>query len=380
MIDKGPLGDHREYKENEVREACISILQGVKELNIPLLMTLSGQELYGKLAKNPLCIRKYYDLLSKNEVLKKYIGHDLNNLATGIYPILELYSIRPNDKNIKEIFKRLSRFAYIMEDICLRGIDEKDVDNRHNRPFEIEDIGETLDLLIGGINDKISVKKTSLANGRYRYLDEDTKIDVSSRLEKIPRLDFTNVKLLVGEHLHGVPGVFINALSNTVRNAAGEFLKKNEVGEVEMVSNLPIEVGAEHVKVTANKKKFDGKECISFKVTDDGVGMPQSYLDPNSENFIFRFGRSHRLSSGYGLTNMPERLESMGTKMTVWTIKKDSGKVSLYDNSGYPKKEAQDRDITESDWLAEQKEMIEKQVGFKPSTVFEFLLPILKAE
>lgn len=382
-----------ETKEREkVMHVCNEMLQGIRNFDVDSLREKTLQECISEILKNSALKADNYDVLNKDGLLKKFIGHDLNNMANIILGYREaLYSSkteRAKERAAEMILKYWQRFSLIMEDICLRGIDNHSVDKKYFRKFDFVALEESMDLLEQSLRDKLkdkrfnisNIKELSKSSASHIVSPSRKKLDISIKLDE-ERLDFpksNDYSDLENVNISVAPGVVVNALNNIIRNAAGEYIRVGESGKPILdEQGNPEEIGAELINVSI----FKEENYVIFRVVDDGKGMTPDYLTEGTKTNIFAEGRSHRQSSGYGLTNMQQRLGSMGVNLRVLSFAREVGKVrpALFesDHSDAVEGKQEDRDNLD-DILQNERMKVARKVGFAPSTIFEIKIPITK--
>lgn len=219
----------------------------------------------------------------------KIFDHDFKNGVTAIFGFIQLFlspkynQITPLDTKIaaaKTIIDGWILYRHVVEDLLLRNVDSTAIRGEDIYPCRIESIQRSL-----AVFEQVLRTKENVGEKLRIHIDPN----LFSELEMIQ----TN------------PGVILNAVMNMVRNACAGYIDASSV----------------EVDITR-----DGNSLL-INIRDSGIGMPPSYLDKQHEKYIFAEGRSHRASSGYGLTHMPERVASLGGELSV----KSRERVSLPD-------------------------------------------------
>ncbi|MBU0546332.1 hypothetical protein KKA13_03705 [Patescibacteria group bacterium] len=397
-------GPSKEKKSIEI--ICRGILNDIREFSAIDFANFNPDDregvdrLIGKILSSPVFDAAVYrDLKEDSPYLCKFMGHDLGNLATvttgNVGSLRKKESTEGKIRILENVIQSWPAYSLILEDICLRGLDKRYIDKKFYRDFSIEGLDAALDYVRKRIEANLEIKKyrseksevlkkspaSHLVSGRERA-------DVSILLKRVCIPTGGRLALESNEKLIGVPGVIVNAVCNITRNAAGEYIKQivNENGEVIGEE----ENGAKNVVVEQMiREDEEWQRYIVFRIIDDGRGMSPDYLQPGTKNYIFFDGRSHRFSSGYGLTNMPDRLHSTEAKLRVWTFERDkeASKPAFYDSSGAMERawleEATKKvGMAEGDiraeatrlreeWITKERVELEEQLGFRPSTVFE---------
>lgn len=375
-------------KKDKLSRVCDEMLQGIREFDVKKMSSLSLQEKIQEILKNSALDVNNFKILQKDEFLRGFIGHDLGNIASVVLGNSQVVGLGFDDdrkeERIELIFKYWPRYSLIIEDICLRGIDEKKIDKKYFHEFDAEPIIESMVLLEKGLHDKIADKIFRINNkeklGRSPATNiistDHRKIDVSVCLRGLKFPEAEEMANLIGSELQGVPGAVINDVNNIVRNAAGEYLKRDAKGKpiLDQDGN-PIEIGAENIDVSI----FKEDDFVVFRVVDDGKGMPQDYLSEGSKNNIFVRGNSGRGSSGCGLADMPARLESMGSHLRVLTFERDvqDSQPAFFDSNNMNNASSLEELSNRDHKLREERSRISEQIGFVPSTVFEIRIPIV---
>ena len=413
--ERGAPSEAREKKSIEI--ICRGLLQEIRDISAVDFVDCdlddqeSLQRVVDKILSSPIFDERVYGGIKEaSPYLKKFMGHDLGNLAMVVIGNTQLLQEKKlgkyNKHAVQNIMRQWPVFSLIMEDICLRGVSKRKVDKEYFRDFDLASMNDA----IGGtkkiILEKLKMKKWRLQNAdllgksaaaHMVGLGGD-RVDVSVNLEEVslPDMDITHLPVMENEELVGAPGAIVNAVCNIMRNAAGEYLKSVKSGSDGKATEFE-EAGAEHVAVEADIREDDeGNRYVVFTVVDDGKGMSADYLQEGTKKNIFQEGRSHRESSGYGLTNLPGRLHSMQAKLRVWSMERDKETPlpAFFDSSGAlenkwrqeVEEESLGKKTTEADilaeiarrrdeWILEQRALVGEKVGFTPSTVFELWGP-----
>lgn len=236
--------------------------------------------------------------------LAKFVGHDLRNEAGILIGYMDMLRNPESDEYIFWILKKIPFYCYVGEDILLRGLDKEKVPVEYKNHLEF-DLTFTENILrclqknnavSGLVKEKLNISILDEAGGVKENFLELIKSD---------------------EYVDANPGPVVNAVNNLIRNAADE------------------EIGARNINLVVSRES----DNLVFKVSDNGIGMPPSYLDSEHKDFVLRHGRTHRVEgTGYGLTAMHTRLDSMDVELNIVsrnlkTKDDNEGKVSAYSNS-----------------------------------------------
>ncbi len=380
MSGEAFVDTREEERKEKVKQVCREMLRAIRDFDPKKLAGSPLQRQIDAILANPAIDFTNYKILSKDALLGKFMGHDLDNTANNV--LLNREVTRENEsenekrRSVGVILKYWPHYSSIMEDICLRGLDNRKIDKEHLREFNFATFSELLAGFKGNMREKMFAKSSETASL------VSNRLDISKKLKELTFLNSVDPAKIAGEKCCVVPGVVINALYNIVRNAAGEYLKMDAEGKIILdESGVPTELGAERVNVSVYK---EGK-FIVFRVVDNGKGMTPDYLEEGAPKNIFAEGRSHRGSSGYGLTNMPQRLKSMGAHLRVLTWQRDnpSAPSALFDSmetdiGGSDSVEKPARGAKEwVDLMWKERVKVAQQVGFAPSTIFEIRIPII---
>jgi len=395
-------GEVEVVEKNEVRQTCVQILEGIRNFDVEVAKEMSVKDFIELIQNNPALNIDNYKILRNDPYLgmvkrkEGFIGHDLGNLAALMVSYCEVIkssgSKGKNDsaKNLMhEMLKIWPRYSLILQDICLRGIDREAVPKEYLENFNSKAAQETLDSLVDRIKEKKEQKDFRNSNylplvghpASHLVVEESSKLDVSADLQRLEIVGEENMYLRPGETTSVSTGVVINGISNILRNAAGEYARLDEK-DVQMYNNegLPMEKGAKNVVLKISREIGESGEELVFRVVDDGKGMTPLYLDSKSDKYIFRENRSHRQSSGFGLTNMPERFKSMGVKLYVWTVERDTPdkKQSFLDSELIGQESSVEIRKKEAKKIKKERKDFSNEFNFSPSTVFEIRIPITK--
>jgi len=409
MAEKGSVGEGAMVEtpeQKDVRKVCSDVLEGIKNFDVEVAKTAPWEDFQTMIKSNPALNAEKYTILSEDPYLGKdenkrqrFVGHDLHNLA-GVMFAYQNLAIREvgnqkSQENIRRgLLKNWPRYSLILQDICLPGISRETVPEEYLGDFDSKATRSTLNLLVEGLEHKSKIKKETNRSYTHKRLDSDpvqhlvteegSKVYISVDLQRLEIIGEEVLLLNENEKTSVSTGVIINAISNITRNAVGEFPRLDEFGEqMYGEDGLPLERGAKNVILKISRETGESGEELVFRVIDDGKGMSAEYLNPQDENYIFQEGESHRSSSGLGLTNMPERMASMGVKLNVWTRERDTSerKRSFFSNEFVGDDREDNKSIKQKEGLAKiQKDIksLEDELHFTPSTVFEIRIPITK--
>lgn len=331
----------------EIKKMALRMLGEIREFLSP------GQDLRAQIERimdsEVLNFDNYQALVAFEQAQgRHFIGHDLKNTASTVLGRVQMWhSPRSAEREKKELpilsdgGWRLKTYLLVMEDILLRLVDDDRIAPKYQRPIVFQDILEA----VTGLKEE----KDKLQN---KYGDGGEWLEIRNE----------GVDLKDDEGLYGCPGLVANGLLNIIRNA-----REAEIGAKRVI----LEVKREGVEV-------------AVRVIDDGRGMSSEHLDEKSKNNVFLLGRSHRKSSGYGLANMPSRMDSTDTLLTVATFLQpqkypiDRPESALVQDSfSFYQNQQSDEEQTAEKWT-EWRQEVRENYGFLPSTMFELRLPILK--
>lgn len=389
-------------EKKEVKQICLQVLEGIKSFDINAAKEMSIKDFVELITDNAALNIENYKILRDDPYLgmvhgkERFIGHDLGNLAALMISYCEVIKSAVSKgkhgsvKNlIQEMLKIWPRYSLILHDICLRGVDRESVPKEYLGKFDSKAALETLASLVDRVKEKMRQKDfrnknyLSLAGHPAAHLvvEANAKLDVSVDLQRLEIIGEENMILDSDEDTNVSTGVIVNGISNIVRNASGEYLRTDEKGnQMYDDGGLPMEKGAKNVVLKIFRESGEFGEELVFRVVDDGKGMIPDYLNPQNENYIFREGRSHRHSSGFGLTNMPERFKSMDVKLNVWTVERDipEKQISFFDSDLPGEESMKDVRLKQMKKINKDRRSLGNELNFVPSTVFEIRIPIIK--
>jgi len=335
-------GETKEMRERRIR-MYIDNMRGVNKNIFPLVQGyLSGE--VDKLDIKTLHaaseqILVVHDFLEDGE-MSDYFKHDLD--ADSRHACSNLGSItgdeddRDFDRQTMQFFiEGWKRFYVAVEDMLLRKISETEIAK--------EDVGK-LDLEM--MKDVIGYfgKKEKPHMDHFAYeLPAYSKIGQKKFANEI---DFEVLQAqLQGKEIRANTAVIVNLLLNEIRNSLKD---KTELEGVTTGVALSAHV--------------EGDQLV-LQVIDDGKGISEIDLDPESPSFIFKKGTTKTESTGLGLAHAQTRLAAMGAELRVISYRDDENKVNFY-----PPDSKFDLDEFNKDRAQTNK--------FKARTIFEIRLPI----
>lgn len=208
------------------------------------------------------------------------------------------------------------------------------------------------------------------------YFQEDLALFWSSFFLYVNIFEDVNLKFLYGEHLpkdYPLQPLDLELLGKSL------FLDGETQGLISDRENVPtasavvvnglanIISNSKKIKATKVTKSVSREgDTLVIRVVDDGIGLKEEQLKPESLEFIFRLGVSGTGSTGLGLGNLTVRLEEVGGHVVVYSRSKNENKNGFYkytsDSKGGSVEQAGSLPINEPD----------------VSTIFEIRLPITK--
>ena len=205
----------------------------------------------------------------KNQVPE--VHHDVNNYIAAVFACLDLVRLDIKDEDmdslqedLPDLRDSLSRAVLTSEDSALRFREPQIIPPGYPR--------ESLDMLLV-----------------QRMIESQLKCRVSG-----------SYRLAANEEVRTVPSLVANALLNIIRNAGKE------------------EIGAHSRSGVIAREGSD----LVIRIMDDGVGMTEAQLNPDSpKSFVLR-GNSGTGSTGLGTRFLDTRLESVGGHLIVMSRKK----------------------------------------------------------
>jgi len=340
-----------------IRLNAVRFLHSLKEFNTNVYPRLAdfdpndidkGIEFDIKLLSDVLSFSKYITidifntLKAKESPVAKFIDHDLKNYSNAIFGAIDL--LKEGDPGF---LLALSRdwpvFFSVMEDLMIRIFDKEGI-GTDKRPLDIDFLEKSLaNFLFSEKGADRLVKQKLVISG----FSQDHDLDEGHHDMDRFRSALVDLHSLVqkDEEVVTQPGVLTNLLLNIIRNASKE------------------SVGANVVNFSFSREG----DSLVLHVIDNGCGMSQDQLDPESSSYIFNQGEnsSGTNSTGLGLANAPARLENIAAgKLSVWSRKSGQEKFNYFKNN------------TESSFPAETFHL--KDNDFRTSTIFEIRLPITK--
>ncbi|MEK7623945.1 MAG: ATP-binding protein [Patescibacteria group bacterium] len=231
------------------------------------------QEFLREIASVPFLssVESYKSIMGgiKNQVPE--VHHDVNNYIAAVFACLDLVRLDIKDEDmdslqedLPDLRDSLSRAVLTSEDSALRFREPQIIPPGYPR--------ESLDMLLV-----------------QRMIESQLKCRVSG-----------SYRLAANEEVRTVPSLVANALLNIIRNAGKE------------------EIGAHSRSGVIAREGSD----LVIRIMDDGVGMTEAQLNPDSpKSFVLR-GNSGTGSTGLGTRFLDTRLESVGGHLIVMSRKK----------------------------------------------------------
>ncbi len=228
---------------------------------------------------------KVYKQLQAGKKTHGHIYHDLSGEATILFPYLDFCKEGNNVRNsLSIVAKKLPIYSFILEDILLRSIDDEMVSPVYERSVVPPEIFDTsIDNAMHGLSVRFPEKEIDITGSVARLLEAH-------------------------EEIRTVPGVFMNALTNCVGNAAKD------------------EIGATHIQV----QLLRSDTALLIYIIDDGKGMEADQLNPLvPERFIFN-KVSETNSTGLGLHFVDTRIQSLGGSIHVASRPRGKSDFSVF--------------------------------------------------
>ncbi|GEM_PF-2756065 len=274
---------------------------------------------------------------------KRYISHDLGNIATIV--IFTLESLNTSDRNgtrqtsnsreavINSFLLFWPRFYCATEDTALKVLASDTIDEKYCQNFDLDMLKYILDYFTNfelvSFKEKIDKQKNAAA-----------KVSPCQKIENkqfINNINFDQLKSqLGGRRVRGNLGAVLNGVLNMLRNAFKDDIK------------------ADFIEIDA----IIEEDKLVIRVCDNGIGISEEQLDSGSDKYIFASGVSATKSTGLGLANSDKRFASMGVELIVISKEPGTGNLSRFSNTS--------RSTFKTDLLNSM------------NTIFEIRLPIVQ--
>ncbi|HBU07505.1 MAG TPA: hypothetical protein DEB09_05490 [Candidatus Magasanikbacteria bacterium] len=300
--------------------------------------------------------------------IRNYFGHDLQTVANNLSGYSTFVAEATTEKDAKDdLLKFLplwERYTVAMEDVLLKGLSKQEV-------LEVFCTGGVdLGVLQKAVEYLVGRERDSLIKYGDREIGERKKYGNLKKINLDVRQDLGQLEnRLKGKKIKGNTGAIGNFILNEFRN---DFQDRIDA------SKVILEIGEENNELV-------------IRIIDNGKGMNPEHLDrmhslngtlisrktregvltekKGKSSCIFEEGASGDIndreelkSSGLGVANFDYRIKSMGGKLRVYSIRRETGKVA-----SYVQKKGQKTDDLANKMIFE---------GFSSGTVFEIRLPI----
>ncbi len=297
-------------------------------------------------------IEKISDLFNFLRSYKKTdarMKHDLSNIAASVEGFLSVYLYSAQNGTdmdlglLKKVLSRWGRYAVGTEDILLRVVSEKEISQEYQHGLDLDIIKSSMRYF--SIDELNNIKSFSKEPGSAYSEIINKNIDLSV-LENWDKL----VAELGDRKIGGNSGVVGNFLLNALRNSIKDRILAN------------------NIKLTAEIKG----DVFVLRVEDDGKGIEKKYLKPEylevdsvtgeeKSIYIFGEGTSGTNSTGIGLSNLDNRIASIGGELYLSSKSNIDGMVRF-----------------QAGGTDEDRDEIHFDENLEHGTVFEIRLPITK--
>lgn len=358
--------DNREKKEKSQR--FVSLLRANYEVIIPWLNNslsatpdnIGSNNFFDLNDERKRRIKTFFEIIKEAGMFlaggeqKQHLTHDVSSKTlrtlTSYMEVLDEDffhgNVRCNDmskRGLKVFYTVLNRWYVSVEDLLLRGIDNKEVAKDNVVPMDFSKMFDVFDhFKKEGIGDIIvdegeRVDKGSLSpeNRQYSQInDKEFIIEFSEDELK---------KQLAGRKVMGNDGLVDNLLLNMSRNG------------------LKDQMEAKNVYFSAF---VEGGELV-LRIMDDGKGISKDFIDPSNPKCIFNKGVSGTGSTGLGLSDVNTRVPSVGGELRLASQRRGENYVTTFSTTN---------DLSE-DYLKKINQ--NRPVDKKIMTVFEIRLKLV---